>query len=257
MGGRNRFRTVHSSANWNWEPSQYVRTRSAKAGDAVPSGNRALVGARSWVEVSLVVLSCQLQARHREERTRPCSCPISSKHLTRWVVEVLNYFDEQLPFDLGKCSANVSNPISLMWISSSGRDRWLLFCSHALLCEVWDVILMSSPEWKKHFLQLTEVPRAELTSHPAPNPGSACSSPSLDGGRFPWGSSCPSRSYLSILPPQFPVDYTFHGGICVCPRIPCLKQDCFGFSLLIRAGVCLEGFPMGYFQPGISVLSIV
>lgn len=44
IGGRNRFRTVHSSANRNWEPSQHVRTRSAKTGDAVPSGERALVG---------------------------------------------------------------------------------------------------------------------------------------------------------------------------------------------------------------------
>lgn len=55
ISGRNRFRTVHSSANWNWEPSQHVRTWSANAGDAVPSGKWHSWGAQGWVGVSLVV----------------------------------------------------------------------------------------------------------------------------------------------------------------------------------------------------------
>lgn len=44
---RKRFRTIHSSANWNWEPSQHVRTWTAKTGGTrSPLGRRHSWGAR-------------------------------------------------------------------------------------------------------------------------------------------------------------------------------------------------------------------
>lgn len=33
MVGRKRFRTIHSGANWNWEPSRHVRTWTTRTGD--------------------------------------------------------------------------------------------------------------------------------------------------------------------------------------------------------------------------------
>lgn len=218
ISGRNRFRTVHSSANWNWKPSQHVRAWSAKAGDAVPSGKRALTGGTElgWsVPCGSVLPSTR--------RTWPCSCPSFSKHLTRWVVEVLNYFDEQLPFDLGKRSVNVSKPSSLMWISSSGRDRWLLFCSRALPCEVGNGILMSSPEWEKHFLppglsSLATQPQS--LAQPAPH--------------HPWRGKISLRLLLSPKEPLVHPSPSFSCGLYLswgCLSLDtCLKQDCFGFS---------------------------
>lgn len=66
-------------------------------------------GHGSWVGASLALApSHQLQARHREDLT------LVIPHLQPIELEMLNYFNERLPFDLGKCSANESKPISPM-----------------------------------------------------------------------------------------------------------------------------------------------
>lgn len=175
-------------------------------------------------------------SRPGAEKTWPCLCPVSSKCLTHRVVEALNYFDERLPFDLGKCSANLANPISLTWIGSSVGDCRVLFCSRALLCEDVDGDFNeSSPEWEEHSLQLTGVPRADLTGHPAPNPGSACPP------HQPWSGQIPADGTCS--------EWLTEGCLSLSPDT---LQGCFGFSYSAELVFPEKGYPW----PASSLVSV-
>lgn len=102
-------------------------------------------GHGSWVGASLVLApSHQLQARHGEGLT------LVIPHLQPVESEVLNYFNEESPLDLGKCSANESKP-SPLCEPAAPVAGW---CFAALLCSVGTlmVIFMSPALNEEHSL---------------------------------------------------------------------------------------------------------